>query len=675
MSFGAGAIADSVARRILASVAAGGTASEPALVVGVFGEWGSGKSRLMSELQRRVAADLAAAQTLEFPIAYTVPVPFNAWRYEREEHLIVPLLKAAQLEIRRAFDAGRSGQERLFQALERRLDLLADLVIAAGGVVDAAVTLPGGIAVKPGTILSFFEKFTSRRKAREEERKSEIDRLRSLQYDFLRLLRAVTGRDGALFKKEFQRLRSRARDAALWLDPADAAQAAEWARAESFQLNIVFLIDDLDRCLPDKAVEVLEAIKLFLEVPGCAFVLALDDEVVERGIAHRYRDYLIGPASAASATGGRMPAAPITGAEYLEKIVQLPVRLTRPQKAQVREYLAQRWPGWFDGAEGSAPRALCDLVADIVPAVPRKLVRAVELMQAYEDILAERGVRAERPTLAILATLQLFAPALYRFLRVRGADLLYTMALWEKSGAFNDLAALAREQQRARRRGAAEVGGHLLREARALLPALLAEVQHNRSGFDLRPLLAGFTRLDVDPARLQSYFVLFTDTQPAPVGAAPAPPAVAPGPAPVVDVAVAAGPAPSQATLAGRAWLTAADALARIDALPLVLPTARLEDVRGFIDGLLANEPEAWRNAITREAPTLAGHVLGEEVFRELLAGARQRLLTDWARRPGGAERVLDWLDQVGPCLTPVQAQTLASVAARSLTDAAEAGA
>ena len=36
--------------------------------------------------------------------------------------------------------------------------------------------------------------------------------------------------------------------------------------------KLVVFIDDLDRCLPQKAIQVLEAIKLFLDVPGCIYI-------------------------------------------------------------------------------------------------------------------------------------------------------------------------------------------------------------------------------------------------------------------------------------------------------------------------------------------------------------------------------------------------------------------
>lgn len=52
--------------------------------------------------------------------------------------------------------------------------------------------------------------------------------------------------------------------------------------------RIVFFIDDLDRLHPSRAVEVLEVLKLFLESEYCAFVLAIDYNVVVKGIKNKY---------------------------------------------------------------------------------------------------------------------------------------------------------------------------------------------------------------------------------------------------------------------------------------------------------------------------------------------------------------------------------------------------
>lgn len=45
-------------------------------------------------------------------------------------------------------------------------------------------------------------------------------------------------------------------------------------------LNVVVLVDDLDRCLPDTVVETLETIRLFLSVPKMSFVIAADEELL-----------------------------------------------------------------------------------------------------------------------------------------------------------------------------------------------------------------------------------------------------------------------------------------------------------------------------------------------------------------------------------------------------------
>lgn len=49
--------------------------------IGIYGPWGSGKSSILKALEARLAAE-----------PEVTPVLFDAWRYERSEHIIVPLL-------------------------------------------------------------------------------------------------------------------------------------------------------------------------------------------------------------------------------------------------------------------------------------------------------------------------------------------------------------------------------------------------------------------------------------------------------------------------------------------------------------------------------------------------------------------------------------------------------
>ena len=71
---------------------------------------------------------------------------------------------------------------------------------------------------------------------------------------------------------------------------------------------LVIFIDDLDRCLPDKVVQVLETIKLFLDKQGCVFVIGADVNVIREAVTSHYKNINLTGESAS---------------DYLEKIIQL----------------------------------------------------------------------------------------------------------------------------------------------------------------------------------------------------------------------------------------------------------------------------------------------------------------------------------------------------------------
>ena len=77
---------------------------------------------------------------------------------------------------------------------------------------------------------------------------------------------------------------------------------------ENEEDKLVILIDDLDRIRPIRALEFLEAIKNFLDVEGCVFLIAVDYSVIQTGMLEKL---------------GRT-AQELQGKSYYDKIIQIP---------------------------------------------------------------------------------------------------------------------------------------------------------------------------------------------------------------------------------------------------------------------------------------------------------------------------------------------------------------
>jgi predicted KAP-like P-loop ATPase len=107
--------------------------SEPRFAVGVFGSWGSGKSTLMDAIAAQIDTQKA------------VVVPFNAWRYEREPHLILPLLDT----IRASLSSWADNPEHPEDAKERARDIagrIGRVVRALARGFSAQIGVPGAVA-------------------------------------------------------------------------------------------------------------------------------------------------------------------------------------------------------------------------------------------------------------------------------------------------------------------------------------------------------------------------------------------------------------------------------------------------------------------------------------------------------------------------------------------------
>jgi hypothetical protein len=78
---------ESYAEALAAAIRGG---EPPQFTIGIYGAWGSGKSSLLNAIARRFEGE-----------DRVIPVQFDAWRYERAEHIAVPLLHAVHQELAR----------------------------------------------------------------------------------------------------------------------------------------------------------------------------------------------------------------------------------------------------------------------------------------------------------------------------------------------------------------------------------------------------------------------------------------------------------------------------------------------------------------------------------------------------------------------------------------------
>lgn len=187
------------------------------------------------------------------------PVWFNAWRYEREKHPIIPLIATILCEINNQSRNG--GFDEFSKDFKDALK-----AILFGLTIESEIDVP--LLAKLG-IKFDGKKFSD--KVKEITSDPIIDQ--SLYYNIFDILNSID-----IGKKK-----------------------------------IVIIIDDLDRCLPDYAVKLLEGIKLLLSQPNFIIIIGVSRMVIEGFLEHRYKVEF--------GVNG------FDGKSYLDKIIQLPFNI------------------------------------------------------------------------------------------------------------------------------------------------------------------------------------------------------------------------------------------------------------------------------------------------------------------------------------------------------------
>ncbi len=252
---------------------------EAPVTIGVHGDWGAGKSSVLKMTETAFASD-----------DRVLCLWFNGWTFEGFEDAKTVVIETIVDELRRARPMSTKVAEAARKVL-KRVDWLKVAKKAGGYAFTTFTGVPTfdqikslfdagkALLAKPQDHISIddLKTFSDETKEYLKEAKDETDHLPEQIH---------------AFREEFKEL----------LEAADIDQ-------------LVVIVDDLDRCLPQTAIATLEAIRLFLFVPRTAFVIGADELMIEYAVREHFPD--LPPSS------GPVPYA----RNYLEKLIQVPFRI------------------------------------------------------------------------------------------------------------------------------------------------------------------------------------------------------------------------------------------------------------------------------------------------------------------------------------------------------------
>ena len=274
-------------------------------VLGIYGGWGTGKTSLLNLTYGLNKVKLPQSQEKKVHVEI-----IDAWKYEGTGNLLIPIIvKLREL----------SGVKEFIQAWK----VMTRRVVALTGLSLIETALKATSSIGIADIDDLYEKI----KGKEDKNYATV------LLDWERVVDDMSQEQDAF---------------EIIVDLVNKSQNCD---------RLILCIDNLVRCTPDNVIILLESIKLFLSVPDCVWVFAMDSDVIASYVDQKYG-------------GTRMD-----GYSYLDKIIPEQYHLSLSPAADGRNivkllrYAAGDNIADFDFGEEKIPQIPKVLV-------PRRLIKS-----------------------------------------------------------------------------------------------------------------------------------------------------------------------------------------------------------------------------------------------------------------------------------------------------------
>ncbi|HEY7080520.1 MAG TPA: tetratricopeptide repeat protein [Nitrososphaeraceae archaeon] len=237
--------------------------SEPNFSVGIYGEWGTGKTSLMRLIEDKLRCNSNGV---------ILTVWFNPWRYEREkEFALIALMKSLAFAM---------GDHPIYGGIKPLL---------LSGIKIVGIDLLRKFASKYLLTEKGIEEFEKKIRPKAEILSEIVDK-DTIYYDGFKKIESEMGRIIGQYPNS----------------------------------KVVVFVDDLDRCSPKTMLEVFESMKIFLGMSGFVYIVGLSYETITRFISAEYANILL---SGTKRDVDDTEYIRKMGEQYIRKIIQIPIDL------------------------------------------------------------------------------------------------------------------------------------------------------------------------------------------------------------------------------------------------------------------------------------------------------------------------------------------------------------
>lgn len=253
--------------------------------IGVFGNWGAGKSSLLNLIEQQIKPD------------EWIVIKFDAWLYQGFDDARAALLETIASHLIQAAKDEKTILQKSKNLFARINGLRLLGLMAEGAALAAGVPTFGLISKTFETAKESLDGVQN-----ETESKQIVEVGENLVDSGKNLIKPKEKQTPPQqideFRKEYGEI------------------------LQDLGKKLVIVIDNLDRCLPANAIQTLEAIRLFLFLNRTAFIIAADEEMIRHSVAEHYKDLSYRHQI-----------------DYLDKLIQIPIHVPKAGVLEIRAYL------------------------------------------------------------------------------------------------------------------------------------------------------------------------------------------------------------------------------------------------------------------------------------------------------------------------------------------------